>query len=100
MHKGIHAAGNKRRIVNSIHAGAEIALLNIIPGPTYNERRNEPSLKRWRFNAYSDKSLISLLRILQDWSSSHDSHEKFSKKAWTQKRMMCVKWIWDFPVGS
>jgi len=36
MHKGIHAAGNKRRIVNSIHAGAEIALLNIIPGPTYN----------------------------------------------------------------
>lgn len=36
MHKGVHAAGNKRQIVNSVHAGVEIALLNIIPGPAYN----------------------------------------------------------------
>jgi len=35
MHKGVHV-GNKRRIVNSVHAGVEIALLDIIPGPAYN----------------------------------------------------------------
>lgn len=38
MHKGIRAAGNKRRIVNSVNAGAEIALLNIIPSPAYNAK--------------------------------------------------------------
>lgn len=36
MHKDVRATGNKRRIINSVHAGVEIALLNIIPGPAYN----------------------------------------------------------------